>query len=200
MTPREKYQHRVSDDVIVHELGHAIIGNEVGIMERGIELRDPSTGEIARAHYSTKGVDKRLLIIRGLAGMYVQARIAPVCLPFDLCGQILTGTLFSKHLTNIMAATVPPSVTNAGFQGDWGRIMEIAKGVSKDQSGILAQLNSAHASLQTLFINGKIEPKVKAGKRDFEQWFDMDDDNVQFMEHLIYPFSRLKVALNRSED
>ena len=33
MTPRQKHQHEVPDDAIVHELGHAVVGNELGIAE-----------------------------------------------------------------------------------------------------------------------------------------------------------------------
>lgn len=55
MTPRDRFEHDVSDDVIIHELGHAVVGHVLGIKEGGIELCDPASGEVARAHFSVIG-------------------------------------------------------------------------------------------------------------------------------------------------
>jgi len=50
MTPAQRLAAFLADPTIVHELGHLLIGLEVGIAEGGIEFFEVIGDEIAGAH------------------------------------------------------------------------------------------------------------------------------------------------------
>ena len=200
MTPREKYGHEVTDDVIIHELGHAIAGHEIGIVEGGIELCDPATGEVARAHYSTNGTTARKRIVRGLAGAYTQTRVNPKALPEGLSEQILRGSIFINYAAEIDSGSVPQLVKEAGLYGDWERIVSEARETAQEIDAIISELRSAHQDLALIYDNRRIEQKVSHAKRDFQMWLDQHDEDVPFMERLFYPIGRLSAVLEQEKD
>jgi len=195
MTPKQKYGHPVPDDVIVHEVGHAVIGIEIGIEDGGIELCDPQTGEIARSHYSNRNATPRMLIVRAIAGAYAQADLAREQLPEELCRQILDGGIFSDNIESIREREVPIAVCEAGFTGDWANAVLAAEKLCETPDAVLLELASAHAELRALYEKRDVRAKILAIKADFLEWLDADDENVPFSTSQFYGSSRLRKQL-----
>lgn len=186
----------MSSDILIHELGHTVVGHELGILEGGIQLCDPATGELARAHFSIKGTTRKARIARGLGGAYAQAKIRPNDLPEGLPEQILDGSVFSSHADHIEAGTVPEIVAYAGFSGDWQSVIRVAHETAQNVSEIVEELESAHRCLAVIFQDRQLEKKILRAMTDFETWLDQHDDDIPFMPMLIYPATRLIEVLN----
>ena len=198
MTPRQKHGHELREDLIVHEIGHAVVGYELGIAEGGIELRHPSTGELARARYSRISATPRSIMIRGLAGSFVQANIASDHLDAHLRDHILRGTLFAGYKEHLTNRTVPSAVIAAGFYGDWERVILTAEEFCSNIDDILCELDAAYTKLLAIYNNGSVKDKVMEMRQDFIQWLDEDNPTIAVAPMLIYPPDRLLKILKGS--
>lgn len=196
MTPRQRHGAEMPRDVMIHELGHAIVRAELGVFESGIELCDPSTGEPARAHFSARKATPRMMMIRGLAGIYTQAQIAPESFQPELLNTLRDGTFFSRRRSWIELQKVPPDVQDHGFQGDWCSVVSIARSKEPMTDGIIGVLDEALRELQAFSSDWGIGRRVELALTDFNRWFDEDDQGIEHVPMLIYRYARLREFLN----
>lgn len=72
MSPADRLSDFPADSTIVHELGHVLVGLEIGAQEQGIEFPMVVYDELARAWWGEGHATPWQRMVRGLAGMYIR--------------------------------------------------------------------------------------------------------------------------------
>jgi len=196
VTPAERLRYAPQDWVIVHELGHLIVGLDLRLTEGGIEFTENCSSDVARAHYNRNDANPTQVIVRGLAGMYCQA----LCFPESIVGdslriQLLEGKLFAKPSTVVDDAPIWGIMRRNGFVGDWQCVLHEAKIATDNPQNAIRCLQEAHNTLKS--IAKKINLRGAAFKllEDVKDWLNTQNDDVLYAPVLIYPPNRAQAKL-----
>lgn len=195
MKPLDRLTNEPDKEVVIHELGHTVAGLMFELAEGGIEFCDPSTGEVARSHFNKILGSPREWIIRGIAGMFCQAKIVPESISDDLRSDILNGTIFTRRLDDIETQTIPSIISEHGFQGDWLLVLSYAQEISSERATQISEITSAHQRLESAFEDRGIRKKIDLAYRDFKDWLNTDDPDVELSPMLFYSVSRVRNAI-----
>lgn len=114
MRPVDLLPAMPDDSVILHELGHLLVGLELGVEEGGIEFVTYACDEIARARYlGGQYVQAWQVAVRAFAGMYFQARLTQVLSP-GFQSALLNGSLLAP-----IPGDIDARMDAEGCIGDW---------------------------------------------------------------------------------
>ena len=80
--------------VYIHEAGHMVIGNAIGITEQGVAFAGVKPGEAAQSWYSK--IDHELTVKRSLAGLLAQIKILPDSIEGKLLEAYHTSIVFDE--------------------------------------------------------------------------------------------------------
>jgi hypothetical protein len=114
MTPADRLAQFPPDAAIIHELGHTLIGLEVGVQEDSIEFPMKVVDEVARAWCKEGFASAGQMIERGLAGMYFQSLLTPDSLDAGFVASVLDGSVFHVACLGDLAALM----ASQGCKGD----------------------------------------------------------------------------------
>jgi hypothetical protein len=196
MTPSERLKSNPSDEVITHEIGHLVIGLELGLHEGGIEFIESHPSEIARAHFNRQGAKPIQIIIRGLAGMYCQALCFPESIINDLFRtQILQHGLFLEP--SVLATNSPVAIViiKNGFIGDWERILYEAASNTSNAQETLKLLHKAHCKLISISKTVHLASIALQLLEDVKKWMKTDNEDMLYAPAIFYSTTNAKSLL-----
>jgi hypothetical protein len=198
MTPLQRIK-APTKEVIVHELGHLLVGLEIGLIESGIEFTENDPHEVARAHYSKRNSVPEQVAIRSLAGMYSQAVCLPSSLEDELNELLLKCHLFKDSSVLAIDSPVAGMMSRHGFIGDWKCLILQAKEFSDAESPQLDGLRTAHEKLVELFGARNIQAAITALLNDVADWLETDDEELDYGGWVFYPRARAEKALKKCQ-
>ena len=199
MTPSERLKGSPPDEVIVHELGHLVIGVELGLPEGGIEFTENHPSEVARAYYNRSDVTPIQIIIRGLAGMYCQALCFPKSIIDDsLRAQILKHGLFLELSALAGNSPIAKAIRRNGFIGDWRCILHEATSNASNSKETLRLLHKAHGNLISIAKKVNLPRVVLRLLADVKDWMNTDNEDMPYAPAIIYSVNRARLVLRKS--
>lgn len=195
MTPLERLNSAPSYPVLIHEVGHLLVGLDLNLSEGGIEFVLNPCDEFARAHYNSTGATHQSRIMRALAGMYFQALMAPGSIlekSEKLCFSILNASLFQEYFYEIKHGQVPADVLTNRFKGDWNCAISVASAQSQHNSDKLLILESSLMQLRQMVDAHSLKTVAEALVADVQYWLTTDDVDVAYAPLIIYPINRAR--------
>jgi hypothetical protein len=194
MTPQDRVNP--SSEVIIHELGHLLVGCELGLTEGGIEFTENNPYQVAKAHY-TQYCTISQIVVRSIAGMYAQATCVPDSVEDDLRERILTCTLFDDASVLSYDSTMADTMVRHGFIEDWQILIAQAKASTDLETEQLLLLRTAHEQLIELFSSRDLQHSLSVLKDDVAEWLRTEDDELADSPRVFYRRDRADRALTK---
>ena len=118
-TPAQRLGRVPPDSVLVHELGHMLVGIELGVRGASVEFLVNNSIDQARAWYSQMGLGPETIAARGIAGAVAQVKRCPDTIREPLRERLAVGTLFDSPSCLKKSGTIDKLMVSHGFNGDW---------------------------------------------------------------------------------
>lgn len=191
MTPLDRLGTMPAFYVLVHEAGHVLFGLTLGIVEGSIQFVEGPTDEVAKSHFSTRGVNPMNLLVRSLAGMVCQAALSPESVTDDLRPLITTCGLFSTN--EVFADTDMASLMRLnGFIGDWDRICAQSSQAFGEGPERIRACQQSHEQTVAMADDRQLQLVLREIVDDICVWARTDDEDVPFWPEVHYPAWRAR--------
>lgn len=183
MNPADRLPAFPSDATIVHELGHVLVGFEIGAEEQGIEFTTVVQNELARAWWTEGHATAWQRMIRGLAGMYFQALLEPQSLEADFVTDLLDGGLLDCEAPSMLDACM----CEQGFHGDWERVKHAAADLEAMPATWMPNIRLAAEEMRSLVATRSLDQLAVSMKDMIKIWLSTEHEDAPFWAFVLYP-------------
>jgi len=187
MNPADRLPAVPSDATIVHELGHVLVGFEIGADEQGIEFPTIVHDELARAWWAEGHATAWQRMTRGLAGMYFQALLEPQSLDVGFVADLLDGSLLDCEAPPMLDACM----CEQGFHGDWERVKHAAADLDVMPATWMPNLRLAAEEMRSLVAARSLDQLAATMKEVIKTWLFTENEDAPFWAMILYPPKQL---------
>ncbi len=191
MTARDKFGEKLERHVVIHELGHCVVGRLLGFRENGAEFFRSGSSDSGHVGFQwDQGTPAHPLLMRALAGIYSQAVIVPESVCDNMREQVIEGEFEAGLRDMIERNRFLPEIHSEGLAGDWVFIWEIGRRAGLSTDDLVIAVDRAHKALAKLFEDEGFKSMFLACEADLNTWFDTDDEERQFDDTFTYSVAR----------
>jgi hypothetical protein len=189
------YLEYLSEADIFHEVGHMVIGIEIGLIEDCIRLTDPTTGNKAQAHYSRYRVKPDKLVQRSLSGILSVLEFRPSYFPEALRMKLVEGAVDTWFDEN----SPHREFLNEAREDFLLALQDSETAVGKDPTKVFAYLRRQEKKVRKLLASEKQRRAIPAIVEDFKFYFNEEWKKQDPDELVIYRAARAKRVLESTD-